>query len=324
MSLRDDGITAVPTYEQLRSYLTSMPYAERASFETVSRALIILRLTRWLTLAQKRRAKDGSHLSNLYILHDEPLTPFEAMRLDDDYLALICHAITHASKAVQRVAAGVLDDIADDPFLAGKKLPTRLEILLGRVHNQTGQPEKLSTDHKSEEGKTNPLRNQKTHTSESEASLKTAKNQSIRNLNKVVSSSNINILLQSVTEELTVPKRFYEISEGRKKGLLLTLKHLSPQIRQQILNEWDGRCRNQIIRNPVAYLYGMVQKAIKGQFNDLAEPEQQLQILQYTSDPPKETKPKTPEYEPSPSEKEQIQQHIQKLRNIVSKHKSKE
>jgi hypothetical protein len=45
-------------------------------------------LTRWLSLVRRRRdPKTGRILGNLYVLHDEPLTPFEAMQLDADYLA---------------------------------------------------------------------------------------------------------------------------------------------------------------------------------------------------------------------------------------------
>src|SRR3546814_10249294 len=44
--LNDDGVTAFPTYEQLRPWLASMPCAGQASHETVARALTLLRLTR--------------------------------------------------------------------------------------------------------------------------------------------------------------------------------------------------------------------------------------------------------------------------------------
>lgn len=328
MMLQADGITAVPTYEELRPYLTSMPYAEKASFETVARALTILRLTRWLSLAKKRRAKEGAKQSNLYILHDEPLTPFEAMRLDDDYLALVCQSITHSSKAIQRVAAGILQDIADDPFLAGKRLPTRIEILLGRVADQTEDNEtennkKLSTTHKSEDSLNHLLRNQKTLTSESGMTLQGLENQSIRNPNKVVSSSNnINILLQTMVNHLQIPERFYQLSEGRQHGILITMQHLSPAIQQQVLIEWDDRCRHQSIHNPAAYLYGIVQKAYKGQFNDLVEPEQPLikpqkvissKVVKNPSDANDINKPRTQE------ELVQIKQHLQTLREIIFK-----
>src|SRR3989344_5697763 len=56
LQLNDDGVTAFPTYDQLRPYLASMPCAAQASHETVARALTLLRLTRWLSLVRRRRA----------------------------------------------------------------------------------------------------------------------------------------------------------------------------------------------------------------------------------------------------------------------------
>jgi len=74
LMFNEDGITAFPTYEQLRPWLASTPCAGPASHETVARALTILRLTRWLSLVRKRRdPKTGRILGNVYVLHDEPL-----------------------------------------------------------------------------------------------------------------------------------------------------------------------------------------------------------------------------------------------------------
>jgi hypothetical protein len=135
--LNDDGITAFPTYEQLRPYLASMPCAPKASHETVARALTLLRLTRWLSLVRRRRdPRTGRIQGNLYVLHDEPLTPFEAMQLDTDYLSLVSHALTHASKAVQHVGVQTLREIDEDPLLSGRALPTRLQVLAHRLASQ--------------------------------------------------------------------------------------------------------------------------------------------------------------------------------------------
>ena len=113
LQLNDDGVTAFPTYDQLRSYLASMPCAAQASHETVARALTLLRLTRWLSLVRRRRdPKTGRIQGNLYVLHDEPLSPFEAMQLDPDYLGLVSQALTHAAKAVQVVGMNTLREIA--------------------------------------------------------------------------------------------------------------------------------------------------------------------------------------------------------------------
>lgn len=74
LMLNADGVTAFPTYDQLRPYLASTPCAQQASYETVARALTLLRLTRWLSLVRRRRdPKTGRIKGNLYVLHDEPL-----------------------------------------------------------------------------------------------------------------------------------------------------------------------------------------------------------------------------------------------------------
>lgn len=137
LMLNDDGVTAFPTYEQLRPWLASMPCAGQASHETVARALTLMRLTRWLSLVRRRRdPKTGRILGNLYVLHDEPLTPFEAMQLDPDYLQLVSQALGHSAKAVQIVSLHTLKEIGEDPLLAGRTLPSRLQVMAERLANQ--------------------------------------------------------------------------------------------------------------------------------------------------------------------------------------------
>ncbi|GKT02092.1 hypothetical protein AVKW3434_21905 [Acidovorax sp. SUPP3434] len=137
LMLNDDGVTAFPTYEQLRPWLASMPCAGQASHETVARALTLLRLTRWLSLVRRRRdPKTGRILGNLYVLHDEPLTPFEAMQLDADYLALVSQSLGHSARAVQMVGLNTLKEIAEDPLLSGRTLPSRLQVLAERLASQ--------------------------------------------------------------------------------------------------------------------------------------------------------------------------------------------
>ena len=137
LMLNDDGVTAFPTYEQLRPWLASMPCAGQASHETVARALTLLRLTRWLSLVRRRRdPKTGRILGNLYVLHDEPLTPFEAMQLDADYLALVSQSLGHSAKAVQMVGLNTLKEIAEDPLLSGRTLPSRLQPRQPRHHGR--------------------------------------------------------------------------------------------------------------------------------------------------------------------------------------------
>jgi len=67
------GRTAFPSYDTLASK------ANVSSTSTISRAIAILRLTRWLTLCAKERQKSGQFKGNVYILHDEPLPFLDAL-----------------------------------------------------------------------------------------------------------------------------------------------------------------------------------------------------------------------------------------------------
>ena len=120
LMLNEDGVTAFPSYAQLRPFLASVVGSENASDETVARALTVLRLTRWLSLARRRRdPATGRLLGNLYVLHDEPLTPYEVLKLDPDYLELVSRALTHASNTIQHSSCNVLNELTEDPRLSG-------------------------------------------------------------------------------------------------------------------------------------------------------------------------------------------------------------
>lgn len=134
LMLNQDGVTAFPSYAQLRPFLASVVGSENASDETIARALTVLRLTRWLSLARHRRdPTTGRLLGNLYVLHDEPLTPYEALKLDPDYLELVSRALTHASKTIQHSSCNVLNELTEDPRLNGEVPRTRLEGLIERI-----------------------------------------------------------------------------------------------------------------------------------------------------------------------------------------------
>ncbi|MDH8489804.1 hypothetical protein QIG87_27805, partial [Klebsiella pneumoniae] len=66
------------------------PEGEKASRSTVSNALMMLRITRWLSLCQRLRDEPSGRITgNLYALHDAPLSHADACRMDSEYLALL-------------------------------------------------------------------------------------------------------------------------------------------------------------------------------------------------------------------------------------------
>ncbi len=275
LQLNDDGVTAFPTYDQLRPYLASMPCAAQASHETVARALTLLRLTRWLSLVRRRRdPKTGRIQGNLYVLHDEPLSPFEAMQLDADYLGLVSQALTHAAKAVQIVGMNTLKEIAEDPLLSGRTLPTRLQVLAQRMarHGWTASYPQEGADHESEEGQEALLRNAARPSSESEAGPKPAPDGSLRipKEDRTVRNDRINevrtVPRARALQNLRLPERFLRLKDEQQAGALVALQQVDEAQRQAVLDEWAARCHNSAVRNPAGYLFGIIQKAIRGEF----------------------------------------------------------
>lgn len=276
LQLQSDGVTAFPTYDQLRPFLASMPCAAQASHETVARALTLLRLTRWLSLVRRRRdPKTGRILGNLYVLHDEPLAPFEAMQLDPDYLGLVSQALTHAAKAVQIVGMNTLREIAEDPMLNGRTLPTRLQVLAQRMARNewtdASYPQ-APVDHESEEGQAGLLRNLDGPSSDSEAGLKPAPDGSLRNPkeDRTVRMDRINqvrtVPRAKALQHLRLPERLLRLKDEQQSGAMVALQQVDESLRQAVLDEWDARCRNSAVRNPAGYLFGIIQKAIRGEF----------------------------------------------------------
>jgi hypothetical protein len=277
LMLNADGVTAFPTYDQLRPYLASTPCAQQASYETVARALTLLRLTRWLSLVRRRRdPKTGRIKGNLYVLHDEPLTPFEAMQLDPEYLGLVSHALEHASKAVQRVGYRTIQDISEDPLLSGRVLPTRLQVLVQRMAQGGVSPQESYPQarpiHESEDGKNALLRNGEPPSSDSEAGTKPSKTVPLRNPKRDRTSTRIDKAVRTVprTREhphLRLPECFLALRDEQQAGALVALQQVQVEQQQAVLDEWAARCRSNEVRKPAGYLFGIIQAAIRGEFN---------------------------------------------------------
>lgn len=101
------SVTAFPSYSAIRTG------ANIKSNHTVSRAITILRATRWLSLCERVRDTQGRFLGNIYALHDEPVTLGDAMYLDSDYIEFLRDSQNHKHLRVGRIAQSVLATIQD-------------------------------------------------------------------------------------------------------------------------------------------------------------------------------------------------------------------
>ncbi|WP_423357508.1 STY4528 family pathogenicity island replication protein [Pseudomonas citronellolis] len=324
LMLNEDGVTAFPTYDQLRPYLASTPCEGQASHETVARALTLLRLTRWLSLVRRRRdPKTGRLRGNLYVLHDEPLTPFEAMQLDPEYLGLVSHALIHASKAIQRVGYHAIQELGEDPMLCGRSLPTRIQVLAQRMaQGDTPDDEsylqKTQFVHDSEEGAAPLLRNRKTRSSDSEVGVQAKKTAPLRNPEwdrTEVLSTRIKNPVRTVPrarelQDLQLPARFLTLKDEQQAGALAALQQVEADQRQAVLDEWDVRCRDSQVRKPAGYLFGVIQKAIRGEFKTWAAQEQS-----HVTTPPPVTASR-------PADPEVVKAHLATLHALLNRNGS--
>lgn len=104
-----------PSYEVLGELLSDKTYADgKLSRKLVSQTLLLLRLTRWLTLCETVRNEQGQVMGNVYLLHDEPMPIVETIQLNDDYLKLLESAVSHHDVAVRNVANHIIENLLSD------------------------------------------------------------------------------------------------------------------------------------------------------------------------------------------------------------------
>ena len=300
LMLQGQGVVT-PRYEDLQPYLSSVPYGASASRETIARVLTMLRLTRWLSLVSRGRDQLSGRLQgSLYVLHDEPLTPAEAMELDQDYLALVGHALGHATKAVRIVAQHVVEEVRQDTNIDQDRLPTRLDSW-GELWAQQGlDPATDATLHDSERREDALVRNRAGPRSDSEPSLNASLSGTVRNPNAACT-----VLKESIC---TVPRATpavdnlhwpaaLHLSPSERQAVAVALNKLKPADRQAVLNEAGARCAAGGIRKPAAYLMGLIQRALKGDFRPWAGQAEPSPIAE--PPPPAPSRPSRQQGEPA-------------------------
>lgn len=270
LMLHGQGVVT-PRYEDLQPYLSSVPYGASASRETIARVLTMLRLTRWLSLVSRGRDQLSGRLQgSLYVLHDEPLTPAEAMELDQDYLALVGHALGHATKAVRIVAQHIMEEIRQDTDIDKSRLPTRLDSWAERWTQQELDQATDAVLNDSELREDALVRNRAGPRSDSEPRLNASGSGTVRNPNAACT-----VLKESIC---TVPRATpavdnlhwpaaLHLSPSEREAIVVALNKLKPADRQAVINEAGARCAAGGIRKPAAYLMGLIQRALKGDFH---------------------------------------------------------
>ncbi|MBD2806696.1 helix-turn-helix domain-containing protein [Xenorhabdus sp. ZM] len=119
-----------PSYDELQVLLAS-PYKGKASRETVSRVLLMLRITGWLSLCKRIRDDNGRVRGNIYAQHDEPLTCRDAETFDPGWLEAVSEACRSKNRTLSQTAWHILTEIKADPQMRHRH--SHIRLLEGRL-----------------------------------------------------------------------------------------------------------------------------------------------------------------------------------------------
>lgn len=314
--LQGQGVVT-PRYEDLQPYLSSVPYGALASRETIARVLTMLRLTRWLSLVSRGRDQVSGRLQgSLYVLHDEPLTPAESMELDQDYLELVGHCLSHNAKAVRIVAQHILEEIRQDTDIDQGRLPTRFDSWSNHWTQQGLDQVADDALHDSELGEDHLVRNRAGSRSESEPGLNASVSGTVRNPNAACTVLKESICTvprpTPVVDNLHWPDPLH-LSPSERQAVAVALNKLKPADRQAVLNEAGARCTAGGIRKPAAYLMGLIQRALKGDFRPWAGQTEPSPIAE--SPPTASSRPSRKQGEPATALAQACLNELRQLRN---------
>lgn len=262
-----DG-TVVLSYDALRKYLPSAPGSKQAALETVSRAVLCLRLSTWIALVEYRRnPMTGFSMASRYAVRNQPLTFVEACQEDDDYLPLLERALSHSSATIRQLAQSILDEAMRQPD-ALERLPIatreRIEQLRGNDDDlDPGGPSGSPPP----DGR-GPITNRPVEARDGIPKSAPASTATVRTVEKEVLKEVHTYRPQSEVQVSgsDLPIRFRQLPQDQQQILVARLRGLALEQRQAVLAEWDARCASGAVHNTIAYLYGLIKKAVNGMF----------------------------------------------------------
>lgn len=257
-----------PTYDELQLQLAS-PHKGKASRETVSRVLLMLRITGWLSLCKKVRDCKGRVRGNIYAQHDEPLSARDAEALDPGWLDMVAEACQNKNITISESALAVLQEVKDDPLMRHRHsaiglMETRLgaaqspKEMAGRQRLTTGgyklgSETELSGDEQS---------------SVSEFSNKSARYDGVREPNCNVRSSTHSVdkdTYVTATEPLTLPGALISSMADDDVGMLTRQLQALPRAEGEgVLLALKVALAKGVISNPVGWLLSVMKRAREG------------------------------------------------------------
>ncbi|WP_080171933.1 STY4528 family pathogenicity island replication protein [Salmonella enterica] len=256
-----------PTYDELQLQLAS-PGKGKASRETVSRVLLMLRITGWLSLCKRVRDDKGRIRGNIYAQHDEPLTFCDAEAMDPRYLDIVAEACMSRNRTISQTARDILGEIKNDPGMRHYHSHiSQLEARIGSAQTpgqmaarQRVTEERMRPGSENEPGKRT---GQKRQSSDSEPSGKSAGYHRVRKPNHYVRNITHSVIKNTYVLPASLTGQIRE-----EDAIMLTsqLQALPEALAQGVLESLSGMLGSQSLQNPVGWLLAVLKRAREGNF----------------------------------------------------------
>ncbi|HHW7521447.1 TPA: STY4528 family pathogenicity island replication protein [Mannheimia haemolytica] len=269
--------TAFPSYDELALWLSDRAFQGKSvSRKVVSQTLLLLRLTRWLTLCETVRNERGQVLGNVYVMNDEPLSLADSLQLNGDYLKLLEKSAKHADPLVCAVANAIIDEMLK-PENQLHHFVSHIPVIQARIAQQKCQlaikQQVIELDEKSAN-----IVQQATEiftSSNMELSTEKSSNPLIslavpnRNSDTVQYSTKYSKYSTVTSDEVSVEPALlkFELSKMEVQQLSQLLQTLSEETRQAVLLEAEKRIASGSVKKPAGYLFSLIRKAQTGVFN---------------------------------------------------------
>lgn len=268
-----------PTYDELQLQLAS-PHKGKASRETVSRVLLMLRITGWLSLCKRVRDEKGRVRGNIYAQHDEPLSFRDAEILDPGWLDTVAEACHNKNKTISQTAYSVLCDIKNDMTMRHRH--SRIALIESRLdavqtpQQMAARQRILHPGSESELGQKLPSSDTKTLSSGSELSTgnghKSPSSESelsgisrgcdlVRNPNRYVRSNTHSVKRNTYV----LPEAFEQLLSLNDRGMVTDqLQALGNEQAQQVLQSLTRALSEGGITNPIGWILAVLKRARAG------------------------------------------------------------
>lgn len=324
-ALSNDG-AVFPSYEELQLQLAT-PGKGKASKETVSRILLMLRITGWLSLCKRVRDEKGRVRGNIYAQHDEPLTFADAETFDPHWLKTVAEACLSNNRTISTTAKTIISEIRLDPTMNHHRSHLQMiEARLGSVLSPDDLTRRASFAQVENSPGSDSELNLKVQAqkpdSDAEHSDSARDNGRVRNPNSYVRSFTNNTDKTYVTGSVFLPKEFALLLKPDDRDMVnRQLQALSPEQSVLVLSNVARAQREGSLQNPLGWLLTVLKKARRGELYPAESLRGSSEQAHFISRPElRPFQPSKPQQRQSCSE-ERVREIIQNLRSHVGSRK---